>query len=312
VRILIETVLLRLLNLHFSQWLTTHAASAEHDIGGGLRENFNARARWRSAIAGARALNRFSRAASPTSSNGWRSDSEEDGDERRSNAGSTLSVSPPGQSAMAARMAAGGASPKLNGGEHPGENEFVTVTAPDAHEEEEEEGRENGDVANGKTPLSGDSTPSALENGSGLATPQPSRQDEVVPEPAAGNPPSERDYASSPTAPSDSQPAPAAAAPETSPPAAAEQVPPSKPGSGHELTHEQDSAHPPLQERVPTPIAESHAREQANKEEEKEFLMPGSYRRSHDGHSGNGPLGHEKHHVVSLWQSLMSKLRSRG
>ncbi|TFK24578.1 Pkinase-domain-containing protein [Coprinopsis marcescibilis] len=40
-------------------WLTTHTPSTAHDLSSGLRDNFNPRARWRSAIASARALNKF-------------------------------------------------------------------------------------------------------------------------------------------------------------------------------------------------------------------------------------------------------------
>ncbi|KAF6752059.1 CAMK/CAMK1 protein kinase [Ephemerocybe angulata] len=42
-----------------SAWLTTHPASEAHDLSAGLRENFDPRARWRTAIAGARAIGRF-------------------------------------------------------------------------------------------------------------------------------------------------------------------------------------------------------------------------------------------------------------
>ncbi|KAM6495289.1 Protein kinase-like domain containing protein [Amanita muscaria] len=40
-------------------WLTTHEPSKEHDLGAGLRENFDPRAQWRSAILSARVLARF-------------------------------------------------------------------------------------------------------------------------------------------------------------------------------------------------------------------------------------------------------------
>lgn len=42
-----------------SAWLTTHSASETHDLSAGLRENFDPRARWRSAIASAKAIGRF-------------------------------------------------------------------------------------------------------------------------------------------------------------------------------------------------------------------------------------------------------------
>ncbi|KAJ8520214.1 hypothetical protein ONZ45_g2942 [Pleurotus djamor] len=83
-------------------WLTTHEPSTEHDLSSGLRDHFDPRARWRSAIASARAINRLSSFAktntstslsslsarsnlnrnnSVTSSGGWLdSDDEEDPD----------------------------------------------------------------------------------------------------------------------------------------------------------------------------------------------------------------------------------------
>ncbi|KIJ15823.1 hypothetical protein PAXINDRAFT_168826 [Paxillus involutus ATCC 200175] len=69
-----------------NHWLTTHDPSTDHDVGAGLRENFNARKRWRSAINSARALHRFgrrSRASSVSSSGsgGWGEDhTRSDGD----------------------------------------------------------------------------------------------------------------------------------------------------------------------------------------------------------------------------------------
>ncbi|KAI0041377.1 Pkinase-domain-containing protein, partial [Auriscalpium vulgare] len=59
-------------------WLTTHDASTEHDLSG-LREHFDPKARWRSAISSVRALSRFSsglsaKRAGTSSSGGWGSD----------------------------------------------------------------------------------------------------------------------------------------------------------------------------------------------------------------------------------------------
>ncbi|ETW78418.1 hypothetical protein HETIRDRAFT_479585, partial [Heterobasidion irregulare TC 32-1] len=48
-------------------WLTTHEPSTEHDLSG-LRNNFNPRARWKSAIHSAVALSRFSRTSARTKS----------------------------------------------------------------------------------------------------------------------------------------------------------------------------------------------------------------------------------------------------
>lgn len=58
-----------------SSWLTTHEASAEHDLGVGLRDNFNPKARWRSAINSAVAIGRMKRSfgsQSSISSGGWK------------------------------------------------------------------------------------------------------------------------------------------------------------------------------------------------------------------------------------------------
>ncbi|EGN94292.1 hypothetical protein SERLA73DRAFT_188093 [Serpula lacrymans var. lacrymans S7.3] len=54
-------------------WLTTHEPSTEHDISVGLKDNFNARQRWRTAINSARALHRLGRRTSAVSSGsgGW-------------------------------------------------------------------------------------------------------------------------------------------------------------------------------------------------------------------------------------------------
>lgn len=82
-------------------WLTTHEPSEDHDLSEGLREHFDPRAKWRNAIAGARALHRLASfganartqsqlsaasTASDASSGGWRNgvspntdDEDEDG-----------------------------------------------------------------------------------------------------------------------------------------------------------------------------------------------------------------------------------------
>jgi len=65
--------------------------STEHDLSADLRDNFNPRAKWRSAIASARAIGRFAKSGTNSSSgsNGWKSggtgeiivDSDEDEEE---------------------------------------------------------------------------------------------------------------------------------------------------------------------------------------------------------------------------------------
>ncbi|KAG7440583.1 Pkinase-domain-containing protein [Guyanagaster necrorhizus] len=92
-------------------WLTTHTANTEHDLGAGLRDHFDPRARWRSAIASARAIHRLgsnisSRSTSSTATNssgGWDDDERETRDD----------------------------DSKAKQTEHPGHNEHVQVTGPD-------------------------------------------------------------------------------------------------------------------------------------------------------------------------------------
>ncbi|KAJ7457229.1 CAMK/CAMK1 protein kinase [Mycena galericulata] len=103
-------------------WLTTHEPSTEHDLAAGLRENFDAKARWKTAIAGARALGRLNsglaaaRKASETASStsgGWGGISDDDDDDDDGDGGHK----PP--------------SPGLTA--PPGENANVRVTPPPPH-----------------------------------------------------------------------------------------------------------------------------------------------------------------------------------
>lgn len=100
------------------QWLTTHEPSTEHDLAVGLRENFDARARWKTAITGARALGRLnsgllrkasSSASASASSGGWGGISDDDDDDEGA-------------------AAAHGSLPE----QAPGENANVQVTPPPA------------------------------------------------------------------------------------------------------------------------------------------------------------------------------------
>ncbi|KAF8186260.1 kinase-like domain-containing protein [Pholiota molesta] len=97
-------------------WLTTHDPSAEHDLSTGLREHFDPKARWRTAIASARAVHRLnSGSRSPSSksstSAGWNNVDSSDEEP----------VSPiPAQ-----------APPPQH---DPGSNEFVNVIAPEEPE----------------------------------------------------------------------------------------------------------------------------------------------------------------------------------
>ncbi|KAI0666230.1 kinase-like domain-containing protein [Trametes maxima] len=99
------------------KWLTDHSPSTEHDLTG-LREHFNPRARWRAAIAGARALHRFNSSSSRTSSGGWGAidtDDDDDDDDDDSDGARTR-------------------GPRSEAPSDPGENEYVKVSAPDEAE----------------------------------------------------------------------------------------------------------------------------------------------------------------------------------
>ncbi|KAF8897991.1 kinase-like domain-containing protein [Gymnopilus junonius] len=93
-------------------WLTSYKASTDHDLSNGLRENFDAKARWRSAIASARALHRLNSLGSRSSksANSEVCDSSDD------------EIVPAAPQAL---------------GSHPGSNEFVHVVAPDEKKEED-------------------------------------------------------------------------------------------------------------------------------------------------------------------------------
>lgn len=64
------------------QWLTTHEPSTEHDLSSGLRDNFNPRAQWKSAINSVQLLQRLNRPGSPASSDksgisgGWKNENQ--------------------------------------------------------------------------------------------------------------------------------------------------------------------------------------------------------------------------------------------
>ncbi|KAJ7596053.1 kinase-like domain-containing protein [Mycena floridula] len=95
-------------------WLTTHEASTEHDLAVGLREHFDPRARWKTAIAGARALSRWASSTKNSqasgSSGGWGHDTDDDEDEGEGFR--SVNATPP--------------EPKKKD-EDPGSNENVTV-----------------------------------------------------------------------------------------------------------------------------------------------------------------------------------------
>ncbi|KAI0358930.1 Pkinase-domain-containing protein [Trametes cingulata] len=112
------------------KWLTDHLPSTEHDLTG-LREHFDPRARWRAAIAGARALHRFNSSSSRSgtaSSGGWRTIDTDDDDEDDDDDDGTQTHVPRARDQS-------GSTPS-----DPGENEYVKVTAPEEDEAAHQEG----------------------------------------------------------------------------------------------------------------------------------------------------------------------------
>ncbi|RXW23553.1 hypothetical protein EST38_g2303 [Candolleomyces aberdarensis] len=140
-------------------WLTTYSASEAHDLSAGLRENFDPRARWRSAIASARAIGRFgsfgavaaaarerertelegrtATATSTESSGGWKSGKEDPDEDISDNEGWRKPTSPPNsrkESVLGETLRKDSGSPtlprqrELGAGEKP---ENVKVFVPD-------------------------------------------------------------------------------------------------------------------------------------------------------------------------------------
>ncbi|KAF8629783.1 hypothetical protein AX17_005562 [Amanita inopinata Kibby_2008] len=131
------------------QWLTTHEPSKEHDLGVGLRENFDPRARWRSAILSARVLSRFnstgsnnnkaSRLLAAGAGEGGVEGIFEDSDEEGGEAGSEERKQPRPQFSM--NVTAPGERAQGEGeGEEEG-REVVDSPSPSSAVKEEEEDR---------------------------------------------------------------------------------------------------------------------------------------------------------------------------
>lgn len=149
--------------------MTGHEASTEHDVAVGLRENFDARKRWRSAIASARALNRFGRhsrasSASSTASGGWGRDHIHSETEGASSNAPSQDGSPSDVSESFTKLSLGSSDP--------GTNANVKVTGPEGGETEE------------KGKVEGFSSPDDSLTGAGVA----SLKDETN----AGTPPNAR------------------------------------------------------------------------------------------------------------------------
>ncbi|KAJ7244383.1 kinase-like domain-containing protein [Mycena haematopus] len=88
-------------------WLTTHEPSTEYDLAVGLRENFDAKARWKTAINGVRVLGRLNSglarkaSAAANANSGWAgiSDDDDEEEERQSSASPSLNSPAPGENA---------------------------------------------------------------------------------------------------------------------------------------------------------------------------------------------------------------------
>ncbi|KAF5367776.1 hypothetical protein D9758_009824 [Tetrapyrgos nigripes] len=189
-------------------WLTTHTPSTEHDLSSGLRDNFDPRARWRSAIAGARAMHRlgsFAKAAAAAAKDNDSAGAEASlgqnqeslGVSRSSSIHSTTSGSSGGWGGELSRKttkneddedddgdwhpgsgSAGGSKTagnndqdkvsKLGGGVHPGENDNVTITSPDEVERQRQR-QQKETPATSSNPKSDSQSKSILSSSTPLA-----------------------------------------------------------------------------------------------------------------------------------------------
>ncbi|KAF7303628.1 Protein kinase domain-containing protein [Mycena indigotica] len=119
-------------------WLTTHDPSTEHDLGAGLRENFDPRARWRSAIASARALSRLNsgllaqREREKKKQSGWAAVSDDDDDDEEEENGKSSGGLSPGLTPATTQ-------PGLSPGGGEADNKHVSVTPPPPATENEQE-----------------------------------------------------------------------------------------------------------------------------------------------------------------------------
>ena len=114
--------------------MTAHEASTEHDVGAGLREHFDAKKRWRSAIASARALHRLGKhsralSASSSGSGGWGRDHIHSETEVVSSEAPSHDGSPTDVSESFTKLSLGSSSP--------GTNVNIQVTGPEDGETEE-------------------------------------------------------------------------------------------------------------------------------------------------------------------------------
>ncbi|KAI0809230.1 kinase-like domain-containing protein [Irpex lacteus] len=233
-------------------WVTTHVPSTEHDLSG-LRDNFNPRARWKAAIAGARALHRFGSGTSSKSSGGWKTVDSDTADDDDDDDDSVVAGSHPASDTEKASDEKARRQ-KERKERDPGSNEFVQVTGPE------------GDV-----PTAG--SPSQPSDGGGGG---------------------DSDVKSTDSASTRG-----------------------KPSDAHELKHEADAKHEPLEKGVPKELGEVHEESQrgsgggggggkaggegkeGEEEEERELKIPGSFT-AHES---------EPHHG---WAELFRKLHLKS
>ncbi|KAI0638956.1 kinase-like domain-containing protein [Trametes polyzona] len=259
------------------KWLTDHSPSTEHDLTG-LREHFDPRARWRAAIAGARALHRFNSSSSASrsataSSGGWRTasfiDTDDDDDED--------DVHPP----RSANADGSGAS-------DPGENEYVKVTAP-------EEDRTSPAHSEPQAKTEGVSEDAPLPP-AGRSPERPSEAHALKHESETHQPLHERvptqlqthaDEASSSTSASAS----ASASPNTESQSPSESQPQAGPAPVPEIHEHQ--------------VEEQHPQQQSGRET-PELQMPGSFDVPQDSHHH-----HHLPHFEGGWMNLFKKMHIR-
>ncbi|KAF4607579.1 hypothetical protein EYR38_001651 [Pleurotus pulmonarius] len=131
-------------------WLTTHEPSTEHDLSTGLRDHFDPKARWRSAITSARAISRLSSLAKTNTSSSLNSNGSKLGrsDTSGASSGGWLDSDDEDDEGVQPKQADGsallktkttGTTSKLGRPAEPGSNENITVIPPDGEPAAERE-----------------------------------------------------------------------------------------------------------------------------------------------------------------------------
>lgn len=150
-------------------WLTAYEPSTDHDLGAGLRENFNPRKRWRSAITSARVLARLGKVAnsrargssvSSSGSGGWGEDhTRDEGRQENDKAGAS--------NAEDEREVSIGLDKLSLGTGDPGSNDNVKVTGPGGDLADDQRKAEDSSVSNSFSGPDESSVKRTASNGNG-------------------------------------------------------------------------------------------------------------------------------------------------